>query len=87
MNGGNLTMAFNFSRQPRSTPKQICWNLLAAAYIGLRQNDDAVAALKKQSRSIPTTSTPTTPSAALLAGAQIRRCRRRLQQANRNQSL
>jgi len=42
--------AFNFSSgQPRSTPKtKYAWNLLAAAYIGLRQNDDAVAALKKQ---------------------------------------
>ncbi len=50
MNSGNLAMGVQLlKRATEVDPKnKYVWNLLAAAYIGLRQNDDAIAALKKQ---------------------------------------
>jgi|CZKJ01.1.fsa_nt_gi tetratricopeptide (TPR) repeat protein len=50
MNSGNLAMGVQLlKRATEVDPKnKYAWNLLAAAYIGLRQNDAAIAALKKQ---------------------------------------
>ena len=50
MNSGNLALAVQLLKHATEVdPKnKYAWNLLAAAYLGLRQNDDAIAALKKQ---------------------------------------
>ncbi len=50
MNSGNLAMATQLlKRATEVDPKnKYAWNLLAAAYLAMRQNDDAIAALKKQ---------------------------------------
>jgi tetratricopeptide (TPR) repeat protein len=46
----NLPMAIELlKRATEVDPKnKFAWNILAAAYMGMRQNDDAIAALKKQ---------------------------------------
>ena len=63
MASGNLPLAVQLlKRATEVDPKnKYAWNFLAAAYLGLRQNDDAIAALNKQIEINPTTSTPTTP--------------------------
>src|ERR1700722_2816304 len=50
MNSGNLALATQLLKHATEVdPKnKYAWNMLAAAYLGLRQNDDAIAALKKQ---------------------------------------
>jgi tetratricopeptide (TPR) repeat protein/transglutaminase-like putative cysteine protease len=50
MNSGNLAMGVQLlKRATEVDPKnKYAWNLLAAAYLALRQNDDAIAALQKQ---------------------------------------
>lgn len=46
----NLPMAIQLLKRATEVDakNKYAWNLLAAAYMGLRQNDDAIAALKKQ---------------------------------------
>ena len=48
--GNNLPLAVQLlKRATEVDPKnKVAWNLLAAAYMGMRQNDDAIAALNKQ---------------------------------------
>jgi tetratricopeptide (TPR) repeat protein len=50
MNSGNLTLAIQLLKKATEVePKnKYAWNILGAAYLGLRQNDNAVAALNKQ---------------------------------------
>src|SRR6202030_129437 len=50
MNSGNLAMATQLlKRATEVDPKnKYAWNVLAAAYLGMRQNDEAIAALNKQ---------------------------------------
>ncbi len=50
MNSGNLAMAVQLlKRATEVEPKnKYAWNALGAAYLGMRQNDDAIAALSKQ---------------------------------------
>ncbi len=50
MASGNFPLAILvFKRAAEVDPKnKIVWNALAAAYLGMRQNDDAIAALHKQ---------------------------------------
>src|SRR5579871_1566961 len=50
LTGNNLPMAIQLlKRATELDPKnKYAWNVLAAAYLGMRQNDDAIAALKKQ---------------------------------------
>jgi len=50
MANGNLPMAIQvLKRATEVDPKnKYAWNALAAAYLGMRQNDDAIAALNKQ---------------------------------------
>jgi tetratricopeptide (TPR) repeat protein len=50
MQSGNLPMAIQvLKRAAEVDPKnKYVWNTLAAAYLGMRQNDDAIAALNKQ---------------------------------------
>jgi tetratricopeptide (TPR) repeat protein len=50
MNSGNLPLAIQLlKRATEQDPKnKFAWNMLAAAYLNLRQSDDAIAALNKQ---------------------------------------
>ena len=50
MASGNLPLSIQLlKRATESDPKnKYAWNILAAAYFGMRQNDDAIAALNKQ---------------------------------------
>jgi tetratricopeptide (TPR) repeat protein/transglutaminase-like putative cysteine protease len=50
MNSGNLALAIQLLKKATEVePKnKYAWNILGAAYLGMRQNDDAVAALNKQ---------------------------------------
>ncbi len=50
MTNNNLPMAIQLlKRATEVDPKnKYAWNILAAAYLGMRQNDDAIAALNKQ---------------------------------------
>ncbi|MEY2395000.1 MAG: hypothetical protein QOF94_1345 [Acidobacteriaceae bacterium] len=50
MNSGNLAMAVQLlKRATEVEPKnKYAWNILGAAYIGMRQNDNAITALNKQ---------------------------------------
>jgi tetratricopeptide (TPR) repeat protein len=50
MSSGNFAMAVQvLKRATEVEPKnKYAWNALAAAYLGMRQNDDAIAALNKQ---------------------------------------
>ncbi|MCU1302877.1 MAG: Tetratricopeptide repeat protein [Candidatus Sulfotelmatobacter sp.] len=50
MNSGNLAMAVQLlKRATEVEPKnKYAWNILGAAYLGMRQNDNAIAALNKQ---------------------------------------
>ena len=50
MNSGNLAMAVELlKRATEVEPKnKYAWNALGAAYLGMRQNDNAIAALSKQ---------------------------------------
>ncbi|HXM68403.1 MAG TPA: DUF3857 domain-containing protein [Candidatus Acidoferrum sp.] len=50
MNSGNLTMAIQLlKRATEVEPKnKYAWNLLGAAYLGTREDDNAIAALNKQ---------------------------------------
>ena len=50
MNSGNLAMAVQLlKRATEVEPKnKYAWNILGAAYLGLRQNDQAIAALNRQ---------------------------------------
>ena len=50
MNSGNLALAVQLlKRATEVEPKnKYAWNILGAAYLGMRQNDDAIAALNKQ---------------------------------------
>jgi tetratricopeptide (TPR) repeat protein len=50
MNSGNLALAVQLlKRATEVEPKnKYAWNILGAAYLGLRQNDNAIAALNKQ---------------------------------------
>ena len=50
MNSGNLAMAVQLlKRATEVEPKnKYAWNILGAAYLGMRQNDQAIAALNKQ---------------------------------------
>jgi tetratricopeptide (TPR) repeat protein/transglutaminase-like putative cysteine protease len=50
MNSGNLVLAVQLlKRATEVEPKnKYAWNILGAAYLGMRQNDNAIAALNKQ---------------------------------------